>query len=138
MTSNPTLMKAPASLSRDRLEGTLDMVQATDSSFRFRMEDGRAIPGHLIGRPIITLAKVLGRRLLAFGTGQFNTAGELERLEMDSFIPNDGQPWSVSSEDMPLSEEVRMEQAQRLRAVIGIWPGDETDEQINAALEELS
>jgi hypothetical protein len=121
-----------------RLEGTLDMVQASDNSFRLRLEDGRTIAGHLVGRPIITLGKVLGRRLLVFGTGQFNAAGEVERVEMDSFIPNDGQPWTVNSDDLPISEEVKKEQAVRLRAVMGCWPGDETDEQINAALEELS
>jgi hypothetical protein len=114
------------------------MVQASDSSFRLVLADGRTIPGQLIGRPTITLAKVLGRRLLVFGTGQFNSAGEVERVEMDSFIPNDGQPWTVNSDDMPVSDEVAMEQARRLRAVMGTWPGDETDEQINAALEELS
>jgi hypothetical protein len=137
MNPTPSVPNAAGSSSRVRLEGTLDMVQASDSNFRFRLDDGRIIPGQLVGRPIITLAKVLGRRLLVFGTGHFTTAGEMERIEMDSFIPNDGQPWTISSEDMPLSEEVRMEQARRLRASMDRWPGDETDEQIEAALKEL-
>ena len=85
-----------------------------------------------------SLARLLGRTLLVFGTGHFSAADEVERIEADSFIPNDGQPWTVTSEDLPFSEEVRAEQARRLRASMGRWPGDETDEQINAALEELS
>jgi hypothetical protein len=119
------------------VEGTLDMVQASDSSFRLLLADGRTISGRLVGRPMISLARLLGRRLLVFGSGRFGPAGELEGIEADSFIPNDGQPWTVTSEDLPFSEEVRKEQARRLRASMGNWPGDETDEQIEAALKEL-
>ena len=137
MTPNPSHPQGPASSPRVRLEGTLDTVQASDSSFRLRLEDGRTIPGQLIGRPIITLAKVLGRRLLVFGTGQFNAAGELERIDLDSFIPNDGQPWTVNGDDMPESQEVREELARRRRAVMAALQSAETDEQLEQALREL-
>jgi hypothetical protein len=113
------------------------MVKVSDSSFLLLLEDGRAIPGRLVGRPITPLAGVLGRRILVFGTGQFGPTGELERIEADSYIPNDGQPWSVSLDDLPTSAEVREELARRFRAAVGSWPGDETDEQIEQALKEL-
>jgi hypothetical protein len=138
MTTDPSPPQSPASSSRVRLEGTLDMVQASDSSFRLVLADGRTIPGKLVRGPITSLARVLGRRLLVFGTGKFGPAGELEWVEADGFLPNDGESWTVSATDPPVSDEVREELARRLRSVIGKWPGDETDEQINAALEELS
>jgi hypothetical protein len=138
MTPTPSLPKSPGSTARIRLEGILDVVKASDSSFSLQLADGRSIPGCLVGRPITSLARVLGRHLLVFGTGHYGTTGELERIEADSFIPNDGKPWGISTDDLPFSEEVKEEQARRLRAVMGMWPGDETDEQINAALEELS
>ncbi len=128
----------PPTTKRVRLEGTLDLVRASDSSFLLVLADGRAVPGTLVGRPISSLARELGRVLLVFGTGHFGAAGELERVEADGYIPNDGQPWTVSASDPPVSEEVHQELVRRFRATIGKWPGDETDEQINAALEELS
>jgi hypothetical protein len=137
MNSNPSLLQAPASLSRVRLDGTLDMVQASDNSFRLILADGRTIPGRLGGYPILGLARLLGRPLLVFGIGRFGSGGELEGIEADGFMPNDGQLWVRSATEPPLSEEVSEEMARRLQSVLGTWPGDETDEQIAQALKEL-
>jgi hypothetical protein len=42
---------------RVRLEGTLDMVRASDASFTLRLADGRERPGRLVGRPIVALGR---------------------------------------------------------------------------------
>jgi hypothetical protein len=136
--NHPPSGDAPASPPRVRVEGVLDVVRASDGTFLLRLADGRSIPGRLVGPRIASLAGVIGRLLLVFGTGQFGPSGELERIEADGFIPNDGQLWTVSPDDLPFSEDVEKERAQRLAATIGTWPGDETDEQIEQALREIS
>jgi hypothetical protein len=124
--------------SRIRVEGVLDMARVSDASFLLRLPDGRDLPGRLVGRPFEGLARVLGRTLLVFGVGQFGAGGELESIEADGFLPADGQPWVISASEPPFSDDVLHELARRQQAIRGGWPGDETDEEINRALEELS
>jgi hypothetical protein len=119
------------------VEGTLDMVRASDSSFTLLLPEGRMLSGRLVGRPILGLARLLGRLLLVFGNGQFGAAGELESIEADGFIPNDGQAWTLSADDLPVSNEVAEEMNRRFQSTWGAWPGDETDEQIEQALKDL-
>jgi hypothetical protein len=128
----------PPAPQRVRLEGTLDMVRASDASFTLRLADGRELPGRLVARKITTLATLLGRQVLVFGTGQFGPTGELERVDADGFLHNDGELWGSPSDDRPISPEERAELARRFQSVIGQWPGDETDEQIEQALREMS
>lgn len=128
----------PATRQRVRLEGILDAVQASDSSFLLRLDDGSTLRGRLVGRPIKGLANLLGRRLLIFGTGRLGASGELEEVEVDSYMPNDGQLWFVNPDELPQSDEVQAEMGKRFKTIIGTWPGDETDEQIEQALREMS
>jgi hypothetical protein len=136
MTQNPQDAISPP---RVRLEGVLDVVKASDSSFQLILADGRTLPGRLVGYPITSMARLLGRPLLVFGTGRFGPAGELEGVEADGIVPNDDQPWTRSATDPPLSREVGEEMARRLQAAWANWkwPGDETDEEIQKALKEL-
>ncbi len=138
MTPKPMPPQEATTSPRIRVEGTLDMVQASDSSFRLILNDGRILPGRLVGYPILALARLLGRRLLVFGNGRFGPGPELESIEVDGFLPNDGQPWTISATDPPVSDEVNEELARRFRSVLGKWPGDETDEEIEQALREIS
>ncbi len=130
---------APGSSPRIRLEGTLDMVRASDSTFTLLLSDGRSIAYRLVGYPIQGLARLLGRQLIVFGTGHLGPGGEMEGVEADGFLPNDGQLWIRSASEPPFSREVGEEMARRLQAAMAnwSWPGDETDEEIQQALREL-
>src|SRR5258708_31684587 len=90
---------------RVRLEGTLDRVRASEASFPLRLADGRELPGRLVARKITTLATLLGRQILVFGTGQYGPTGELERVEADGFLHNDAEPWGCPPTDMPRSDD---------------------------------
>ncbi len=120
------------------MEGVLDAVQASNASFILRMPDARVLSGRFIGRSIHGLARVLGRPLIVFGNGWLGTSGQLEGVEADGFLPSDGKLWILSPDDLPLSDEVAREMASRFASVVGTWPGDETDEEIEQALKELS
>jgi hypothetical protein len=127
---NPTALNP--SNGRVRIEGTLDAVRASDGTFLLRLDDGRELPGRLVRGSVAGLGRVLGRRLIVFGTAR--PGG----VDVDGFIPNDGQPWTVQPDDLPLSPDVVQEQAQRLKQAVGTWPGDESDEEVERAVRELS
>jgi hypothetical protein len=127
---NPTTPAPP----RIRVEGALDMVRASDQTFTLRQPDGRELPGRLVRGSIAGLGRVLGRPLIVFGAARLGPAGELQSVEADGYIPNDGKPWTLSPEDLPLSRDVAEEQARRLQQAVGTWPGDETDEEVEQAL----
>jgi hypothetical protein len=113
------------------------MVRASDASFTVRLPDGRDVPCRLVGRRIETLARLLNQPAVFFGTATDDPPGSAGVIEVDGFLPESFLP------KLPLdlygqTEEEREELASRLGSIIGAWPGDETDEEINQALRELS
>ena len=94
--------------------------------------------GRLIRGSVAGLGRVLGRRLIVFGTGRLDPSTGVEAVEADGFIPNDGQPWTLLPDDLPLSADVVQEQGRRLNQAVGAWPGNETDEEVEQAVRELS
>lgn len=133
MTTNTS---PPSSAERVRLEGVLHMVDA-DGKFILRLHDGRTVSGCLVGRPVAGLAGVLGRKIIMFGVERFDLAGELEEIEVNGFLPNDGQLWARQASEPPLTEEVAQEMCRRQRKLLGAWPGDETDAELLHGLKEL-
>lgn len=123
---------------RVRVEGTLDVVRASDASFILRLDDGRELSGRLVRGSIAGLGRVLGRHLIMFGTARGDTSNAVDEFEADGFIPNDGQPWILLPDDLPLSSDVVQEQGRRLKQAVGTWPGDETDEEVERIVRELS
>jgi hypothetical protein len=130
----PTVSPPPA---RVRLTGKLDMVRASDAGFTLVTDDGRVIPGRLVGRPVEELARWLNRAVVVFGSGQFDSLGNLTSVEADGFLPENTLLPGAPSLAGRTAEE-REEMARRLRAAVGAWPGDETDEAVEQALRELS
>ena len=55
-----------------------------------------------------------------------------------TMLSDPGANAALSPDDLPLSADVAQELACRLQPVRGAWPGDETDEEIDQALRELS
>jgi hypothetical protein len=113
------------------------MVRASDASFTLRTDAGEVIPGRLINRPIEELAALFNRAVVVFGVGQFDAANSLTAIEADGFLPAAG-PLPAAPKLSGLTADEREEMARRLKAAVGTWPGDETDEQVSKALEELS
>lgn len=123
---------------RVRVEGTLETIRASDASFVLKLDDGRELPCLLVGRPVEEFARLLNRRVLAFGTAVPSAGGSMLRLDVDGYLPNDGGPFFRSLPPGQWTADEKEEMARRLGDVIGKWPGDETDEEIEKALRELS
>jgi hypothetical protein len=91
------------------------------------------------------LQQLWRKRVLVLGTSVFRASGNLLRVEAESI--DDGVGASPLFSTPPVPGNSRLE-ASRFRkpqgarsgmaAIMGRWPGDETEEEIESALERLS
>ncbi len=130
---------------RARIVGTLDMIRASSESFGVRLADGSEIRGVLSDGDIVDLGALLNKEVLVLGEAIFRASGNLLRVDAEEVAPaeNEAAMWSRSpsppSETLDLAD-LRRPQGPKsgVAAIIGRWPGDETDAEVKAALEELS
>jgi len=130
---------------RIRVVGALDMVRASTQSFVLRLDDGQDVRGVLVSGSIVQAASYLNRRVLVPGRAIYRASGRLLRIDADEITGAEGESslWSriPSPRTRRLSpSSLRVPQGPRsgVSAIIGRWPGDETDEEIDAWLERNS
>jgi hypothetical protein len=130
---------------RVRVAGWLDLIRHSDRMFTLKLESGPTLRGVAEGVAAETLAGLFGRKAVVSGTAVFRPSGRVLRIEADHIEPaaEDFSLWS--HEPRPALGErtpADLKRPQGLRsglgAIIGAWPGDETDETVAAALRELS
>jgi hypothetical protein len=83
------------------------------------------------------MARFLNQPVTVFGWGTILPGGELLFVFAQGVLPQLKFPSTPSGLPGQL-HEVRTEMANRLKQAIGSWPGDESDEQMDKALRELS
>lgn len=131
---------------RVRVAGKMDAIRHSDRAFTLILQTGEQIRGVLADGDPEILAPFFGRVAVVTGTAQFRPSGALLRVDADLLEPGGEQDLALWSETpVPVfgrldTREVRRPQAPRpgIDAIIGTWPGDETDEEIFAMLEEMS
>ena len=130
---------------RVRVVGTLDMVRASTQTFALRLGNGQEIQGVLIPGAIESSATERNNRVLVLGSVVYRPSGRPLRIDADEITPAPNEPsfWSR----IPPARRRKLDLApynkpqgphSGMSAIIGRWPGDETDEEIQAALERLS
>jgi hypothetical protein len=131
---------------RIRIAGKVDAIRYSDRAFTLILDSGEQIRGVLAeGEPEV-LAPFFGRVALVSGTAQFRPSGSLLRVDAEQLQPGTDQDLALWSESpRPLfatadAQELRRPQGPRsgINAIIGAWPGEETDDEIVAMLEEMS
>lgn len=128
-----------------RLAGRLDTIRYSDRMFTLKLETGVTLRGFAKGVRAETLAGLFGRTAVVSATAVFRPSGKVLRLEADHLEPGDQDfvfwSWGPRPIGGPLEpRELRVPQPPRsgLNAIIGRWPGDESEAEIAAALGELS
>lgn len=131
---------------RVRLGGWIDAIRYSDRAFTIRLESGKYVRGVLTEGTPETLAAFFGKAAIVSGLAYFRPSGAVQRVEAEALhaaTPQEAAAWSV--EPRPLDtglEQRRLRRPQTRRtglgAVFGQWPGDESDEEIFAVLEEIS
>jgi hypothetical protein len=130
---------------RIRLVGALDGLEASTQRFSLLLDSGDRVSGVYPEEISDRLRKLWKRRVLVLGTSIFRASGNLLRVEAESI--EDGTNASSIFSTPPVASGSRLD-PNRLRktqgvrsgmaAIMGRWPGDETEEEIEAALEQIS
>lgn len=129
----------PAQVSRVR--GVLDALTVSTRALALRLEEGRLLRGFAGAVPLDQLKGLLGTQVILEGAVTFRPSGEALRIEVDSASP--ATPGDVIWARLPRAEPLSTKPRQPasttgLDALFGSWPGDETDEQLTAALRYAS
>ncbi len=128
-----------------RIVGNLDVIRASTRTFALKLDNGEEIRGLLATGDVEKLASLFRRRVMVLGKAVFRPSGRLLRIDADEVVPaavND-RLFSVPPKPQHRALDVRNAAGQHRRkkglsAVFGRWPGNETDEEIEQALRELS
>ena len=130
---------------RARVAGTLDMVRASTRTFAIRLEQGEELRGVLLAGDIREIALLLEKKVLVLGRVQYRPSGRALRIDAEEVRPAAGDVslWCRIPPPRGRSVEtsaLRQPQGPRsgVAAVIERWPGDESDDEIDAWLEEIS
>jgi hypothetical protein len=125
--------------------GKLDMIRDSTQTFALIMDDGQEVRCMMAEEEVGTLTSLFKRRVAVSGRAVFRASGRLLRLEAESVreaAPSDQYFAKVPRPNAPSYDPRRSfkEQSHKhgVAAIIGTWPGDETDEQISDWLGELS
>ena len=127
--------------------GKLDQISHSDRAFRLVLQDGSQLQGVIPDENglLKALPALWGHEALVHGVAKFRPSGRILRLEASAIEPprGDVRVWAVMPRPLfaPLDvAALRSPQGPRsgINAIFGKWPGDETDEEIRAALEKLS
>lgn len=131
---------------RIRVVGTLDMVRASTQSFALRLDDGQKVRGILLSESAVESGHDLEKRVLVLGSAIYRASGRLLRIDADEIKPATEGESTLWSRIPPARtrrfdlRKVLQEQSQKkgVTAIMGQWPGDETDEEIEQALRDIS
>ena len=133
---------------RVRLAGRIIMVNLVSGpAFGLALESGEIVRGVLVKKfDPRGLSDLLGKIAVVSGLARFRPSGRLLRVDADGVAPGtpkDLEIWSVMPRPLDGQfhvREVRQPQGPDtgINAIIGKWPGDETDEEIFRLLEEMS
>jgi hypothetical protein len=109
------------------------------------LDDGQEVRGVLVSGSIEDAAARLGRRVLVLGRAIYRASARLLRIDADEIAAAEGESalWSRIPAARTRRFDLRrviQEQAHKkgIGAIMGMWPGDETDEEIERALRDLS
>jgi hypothetical protein len=123
----------------------LDEIRHSDRGFTLVLGSGDSIRGVLVEGDPAVLASFFGRAAVVEGLAQFRPSGAPLRIEAELIEAADDRDLDVWSQPhRPLwgaaaaVREVRPRRGGGIAAIVGTWPGGESDDEIFAVLEEMS
>ncbi len=139
------MASATPSPNRVRVAGTLDMIRASTETFAVKLDDGQEVRGVIASGDVGDLSDFFQKRVLVLGRAVYHPSGTLLRVDAEqvSLSEDESSFWSRMPQPnhKPFNKaKFRKPQGPKsgLAAIMGKWPGDESDEEIDAALRELS
>jgi len=131
-----------------RTAGKLDSIRHSDSTFSLALEDGGEVIKGVAGRGDLGALQALwGEPVVVSGQAHFTASGKIQRIDADAIgraSDRDLTAWSLRPEPLESTGadagRLRVAQGPRsgLNAVLGAWPGDESEAELVAAIREMS
>lgn len=124
-----------------RVRGVLHTLTLGTRTLALRMGDGRILRGVAGPVALHDLEELLGTEVVLEGIVTFRPSGEALRIEVESAFP--ATPGDVIWAHLPRAEPASARPRASatpsgLDTFFGRWPGDESDEQLAAAMKGLS
>jgi hypothetical protein len=130
---------------RVKVVGRLDMLRASTETFALQLDSGEEVRGVCSGAEFTQLPALFGQRVAVDGLAIFRPSGHLLRIDADFVAVGEGVSSLFSRVPEPREIDVSVRALRKpqgpttgVNAIFGRWPGEETDEEVAAALEELS
>lgn len=134
-------------VTRARVVGVLDTVRISTQTFGLKLDDGHEVRGVLSAGDLQTLLLLFAakERVVVRGDAVFRPSGQLLLIDAEDVgtAQDDSSIWSRAPQPAGTGIDMRAlckPQGPRsgLAALVGRWPGEETEEEVRAALEMLS
>ena len=136
---------ATSASSRVRIVGVLDMIRVSTQTFGVRLDTGEEVRGVLPDGSIEEVKALLDQRVLLLGKAVFRASGRLLRVDAESITRGENESALWSRMPRPGTGKIDVTKLHKpqgtrsgMAAIMGQWPGTETDAQVQAALEKLS
>jgi len=125
-----------------RIVGKLDMVRHSTRSFELLLASGEPVRGVLVDGTADALQKHFGNQITVLGKAIYRPSGTLLRLDASEILDTTEGQEAFSSIPSAFSAPQRVErklQTSRtgVSAFFGIWPGNESDDELMASLAEI-
>ncbi|MFO0977135.1 MAG: hypothetical protein U0996_12105 [Planctomycetaceae bacterium] len=130
---------------RVRIVGQLDGIEASTQRFLLLLDSGERVAGVYPKEISDSLQKLWRKRVLVLGTSVFRASGNLLRVEAESI--ESGKNVAALFSMPPVPNGTRLDPGRLLRsqgprsgmaAIMDRWPGNETEAEIQVALERIS
>jgi hypothetical protein len=124
--------------------GTLDMIRASTQTFGVRMKGGQEVRCVLADGDVSGLFQLLRKQAFVSGRAVFRASGSLlcveaeqvrEATDKDAFFAKRPTPDRRKFDVRRVLHEQRHKKG--VAAILGQWPGDESDEEIDEWLKQL-
>lgn len=128
-----------------RLTGTLDMIRYSTKAFALKLADGKEVQG-VLDRPemIEVLSTHLNKKVVIVGKAIYRPSGSVLRIDAQHVEEDSGESTLFSRLPGPVTRRPAIPRPRLIEsgktgvaAFFGIWPGDETDEELLALLREV-
>lgn len=127
-----------------RLLATLDMLRVSTGSLGLKLDDGTEVRGAISEDGLSTAQEFLGTQVLVHGRAVYRASGRLLRVDVDAIESGEGVPTLWARVPEPIRASLTPQQLSAtgpqtggVAAFFGRWPGDETEDELVASLQEL-
>ncbi len=121
------------------------MIRHSTRTFGLRLDDGSEVHGVVESYELMDFLKeYFGKKVLVLGKAVYRPSGRLLRIDAIAVESGENQPPVFakippprSCQPMPVREKPGLTGKRGVAAFFGIWPGDETDAELEAMLREV-